>query len=334
MKKTIFLLALAALIAGAFPALRHTGGIPAGDAAEAAARGKYLSIATGTMSGTYYSLGNSLASLFNDKGNGEYSFSAGASNGSGQNVEFLAAKESEFAFVNNDVAKIAYAGTGQYEKKKYDMLRGITSVYGNSIHIIVAADSPAASVKDLAGKKVSVGAAGSGVESITRLIVGAYGMNYWDKKDFAPEYLGVSESMEKLKNGQLDAVFMTGLPPMGAVVDVFMSNKMKLLPLEASIIDQLTTEYSELYKTAIPAGSYKDQGEAVDTVANSALILTVADMDEQLIYNLTKTIFENKDYLKERNNVWGQMTEENATKGMTVPLHPGAERYLKEVGVL
>ena len=300
----------------------------------ASADKEFFSVATGTMSGTYYSLGNSLASLYNEKAGDRFTFSAEATNGSGQNVEFLSAGESELAFINNDVAKIAYAGTGQYEGNQQEKLRGITAVYGNSVHIVVPSSSDVESVADLAGKRVSVGAAGSGVESIAKLVVGAYDMEYWDRQDFTPEYLGVSESMEQLKNGQLDAVFMTGLPPMSAVVDVFMSSDMKLIALESDVVDQLTQNYPELYKVTIPGGTYQGQDEDILTVANSGLLLTSSDMADDVVYELTKILFENTQYLIERNNVWAQMTLEDATKGMTVPLHPGAEKYLREAGAL
>lgn len=307
---------------------------PAETPSEATGPKQFFNIATGTMSGTYYSLGNALASLLNEKSEQNISFSAEATNGSGQNVEFLASGECSLALVNNDVAKAAYLGIGNYEGAALTNLSGITAIYANSIHIIVPSNSGIKSVADMAGKTVSVGAAGSGVESIARMIVAAYGMNYWDGNDFKPEYLGVSESMEGLKNGQIDAVFMTGLPPMSAIVDVFMSNDVTLIPLDADIITKLTTDYPELFAVTIKAGTYQDQAEDIQTVANSALLMASTDADEETIYQITKIMFENGDYLVERNNVWAQMTAENYGMGMTVPLHPGAERYFKEIGII
>lgn len=295
---------------------------------------KFYSIGTGTMSGTYYSLGNSLASLYNEEIYENINFSAESTAGSGQNVAFLGQGEVQLAFVNNDVAKAAYNGIGAYEGNKIDSLRGITSVYGNSIHIITGKDSGINTVSDLKGKKVSVGAAGSGVESITRMIVEIYGMDYWGKKDFTPEYLGVTESMEKLKNGQLDAVFMTGLPPMGAVVDVFMGGKVKLIPLESDKIAELIKKYPELYEITIPAGSYNTQDKDVLTVANAALLLTSIDIDEETVYQMTKILFEHLNYLTEKNKVWSEVKSEDFQKGMTVPIHPGAKRYFKNKGIL
>ena len=304
-------------------------GKPAGGAEK-----KFLSIATGTMSGTYYSLGNSLASLYNEKIGGNINFSAEATSGSAQNVTFLGQGESDLALDNNDVAKIAYEGTGTFEGKKIPSLRGITSIYGNSVHIIVGKGSNIKTVSELKGKKVSVGAAGSGVESIARMVVDAYGMNYWDNKDFTPEYLGVTETMEKLKNGQLDAVFMTGLPPMGAIVDVFMGGNVELISIDEDIINRLIEKYPELYAIKIPKGSYNGQETEISTVANAALLLTSEEIDEETVYNMTKTLFENLDYLISKNNVWKQVTEEDIQKGMTVPLHPGAEKYFKEQGII
>lgn len=295
---------------------------------------RFLSIATGTMSGTYYSLGNSLASLYNEKIEGDINFSAESTSGSAQNVTFLGQGESDLGLVNNDVAKIAYEGTGTFEGKKVSSLRGITSIYGNSVHIIVGKGSNIKTVADLKGKKVSVGAAGSGVESIARMVVDAYGMNYWDGKDFTPEYLGVTETMEKLKNGQLDAIFMTGLPPMGAIVDVFMGGNVELISIDEDKINGLIEKYPELYSIKIPANSYNGQEAEVSTVANAALLLTSEKIDEDTVYNMTKTLFENLEYLVSKNNVWNQVTKEDIQKGMTVPLHPGAEKYFKEQGII
>lgn len=296
---------------------------------------RFLSIATGTMSGTYYSLGNSLASLYNEKMDGNIIFSSESTAGSAQNVTFLGQGESDIGLVNNDVAKVAYEGTGTFEGEKISSLRGITSIYGNSIHIIVGKESNIKTITDLKGKRVSVGAAGSGVESITRMIVDAYSMNYWDdNKDFTPEYLGVTETMQKVKNGQIDAVFMTGLPPMGAMVDVFMGGNVKLISIEENIIKDLIEKHPELYEVKITAESYNGQETEVSTVANAALLLTSEEVDEDTVYNMTKTLFENLDYLVSKNNVWKQVTKEDVLKGMTVPLHPGAEKYFKEQGII
>jgi len=254
---------------------------------------QFFSIGTGTISGTYYSLGNSLANLLNEKDKDNINFSAASTSGSVQNALYLGQKEIELAFINNDVAKAAFIGLGDFSNKKVNSLRGITSIYGNSIHVIVNKKSNVNKIEDLKGKRVSVGTLGSGVESITRMIMEIYDINYLTRKDFRAEFVGVSESMDQLKNGQLDAVFMTGLPPMGAIVDMFMGKNVKLISIENDKIEKLIVKYPELYSEVIPAHTYNGQEEDIKTVANAALLLTRDELSEDYVYNITKNIFEN-----------------------------------------
>jgi TRAP transporter TAXI family solute receptor len=295
---------------------------------------QFFSIGTGTISGTYYSLGNSLANLLNEKDKDSINFSAASTSGSVQNALYLGQKEIELAFINNDVAKAAFKGLGDFSNKKVTSLRGIVSIYGNSIHVIVNKKSNINKIEDLRGKRVSVGTLGSGVESITRMIMEIYDINYLTRKDFRAEFVGVSESMDQLKNGQLDAVFMTGLPPMGAIVDVFMGKNVKLISIENDKIEKLIVKYPELYSEVIPARTYNGQEEDIKTVANAALLLTRDELSEDYVYNITKNIFENLTSLITKNNVWGQVKSESAFNGMTVPIHPGAEKYFKEIGII
>ena len=320
---SVFLIALALVVAGC-------GG---GDKQAAPAKLQNINIATATTGGVYYPLGNAMAQLFNQKIPG-IKASAGATAGTPQNILLMQKKEAELAFAQNGVAYYAFNGKEMFKDKPTKFLRGISNLYPNVMHIVVAANSNIKSVKDFAGKKFVPGAIGSATEINSKEILGLYGLDYKDKKNVKGEYLGYSEAAEALKDGRVDGILIAGGLPTSAVLDAASSLKIRILSLEPDMIAKLKETMPWYYEITIPKGTYIGQTEDVKTVAVANLLICREDMNSDIIYNMTKALHDNQKDLVAAHSAAKDMTLKDALKGMTVPLHPGAEKYYKEKGIV
>jgi len=323
---SVCLLVLAMVIAGC-------GGSGGDNKAAAPAKNMNINIATATTGGVYYPLGNAMAQLFNQKIPG-IKASAQATAGTPQNILLMQKKEAEVAFAQNGVAFYAYNGKEMFKDKPTKFLRGITNLYPNVMHIVVAADSKIHSIKDFADKKFVVGAIGSATEINSREILGLYGLDYKDKKNVKGEYLGYSEAAEALKDGRVDGILIAGGLPTSAVLDAASSLKIRILSLEPEMIAKLKETMPWYYEVTIPKGTYMNQTEDAHTVAVANLLICREDLSTDLVYNMTKALHENQKELVAAHSAAKAMILETALKGMTVPLHPGAEKYYKEKGIL
>ncbi|MCB8817166.1 TAXI family TRAP transporter solute-binding subunit [Desulfosporosinus shakirovi] len=295
-----------------------------------------VNIATGTTSGAYYPIGNALAKIWSDKVPGVKA-SAQATEASAANMNFLQQNEAEVAFTMANVAVYAYEGQDTFKGRANKDLRGMTFLYPNVTQIVVRKDSGINSLKDLEGKRFAPGATGSGTVTNSKEVLGAYGLNFWetDKSNVKADYVGFTEASELLKNKQVDAANFSGAMPLAAIMDVSNSIDIKLISLEPEIIKEIVTQYPFYYEVVIPKGTYKGQDEEVHTVALANLLLTRADLSEELIYDLTKGIYENLPDLLNAHSITKNIKKEDSNKGMgPLPLHPGSIKYFKEVGIM
>ncbi|MDA8227865.1 MAG: TAXI family TRAP transporter solute-binding subunit [Desulfitobacterium hafniense] len=295
-----------------------------------------VNIATGTTSGAYYPIGNALAKIWSDKVPGVKA-SAQSTEASAANMNFLQQKEAEVAFTMANVAVYAYEGQDTFKGRANKDLRGMTFLYPNVTQIVVRKDSGINSLKDLEGKRFAPGATGSGTVTNSKEVLGAYGLNFWetDKSNVKADYVGFTEASELLKNKQVDAANFSGAMPLAAIMDVSNSIDIKLISLEPEMIKEIVTQYPFYYEVVIPKGTYKGQDEEVHTVALANLLLTRADLSEELIYDLTKGIYENLPDLLNAHSITKNIKKEDSNKGMgPLPLHPGSIKYFKEVGVM
>lgn len=327
---SICLISLALVVAGC-------GGSSGGDKKPAApaapAKIQNINIATATTGGVYYPLGNAMAKLFNDKIPG-IKTSAQATAGTPQNILLMGKKEAEVAFAQNGVAFYAYNGKEMFKDKPTKFLRGITNLYPNVMHIVVNANSPITSVKQFENKKFVPGAIGSATEINSKEILSLYGLDYKDKKNVKGEYLGYSEAAEALKDGRVDGILIAGGLPTSAVMDAASSVKIRILSLEPDMIAKLIKEMPWYYEITIPKGTYMGQTEDVKTVAVANILICREDLSNDLVYSMTKTLHESHKELVTAHNAAKDMKLETALKGMTVPMHPGAEKYYKEKGIM
>jgi TRAP transporter TAXI family solute receptor len=291
----------------------------------------FLSFATGGVSGTYYPLGGAMANLCTNtvegvKGQAE---STGASV---ENATLLETSESDFALLQNDVAFYAVNGNtlAKFEESgAYTNVAGIATLYPETIQIIASAESGIKTVEDLAGMHVAVGAPGSGTEANAVQILAAYGLT---KDDLgAADPLSFKEAAEGLKNKQIDAAFITAGYPTSAVTEVSTVRDVTIVSVDK--IAELAAKYPFYTEQVIPAGTYKGQDTDITSVAVMAMLAVRGDLDEEIVYQCTKAILEGTEELGMAHAKGLMVTADTGLDGMSIDLHPGAERYYVEAGL-
>lgn len=307
---------------------------------------KFFRIGTGGTGGTYYPIGGLIAhAISNPPGSRpcEEGGSCGvpglvaiaqSANGSVANINAIGSGTLESGFAQSDVVYWAYTGTGIYaDKGKVDKLRAIASLYPESIHLVARPGSGIASVRDLKGKRVSLDEPGSGTLVDARLILQAFGLS---EDDLEADYIKPTPASDKIKDNQLDAFFIVAGYPTGSVAEMCASSGCELVSIAGPEVDGLIDEYGFFAKDSIPAGTYEGVESDTPTISVAALWVTSADVDEELIYQITQALWnDNSRQLLDKGHAKGQLiTLDNALDGIGIPLHPGAERYYKEVGQL
>lgn len=329
MKKPFAVLLVAALVITSV----LTGCAPAAPAVPAeggAAAPANLVLATGGTSGTYYPFGGAMAQIFNSKIPG-MNVTAQSTGASVENLKLIGKKEVELAIVQNDTTDYALNGTEAFKDAKIENVRAISTLYPEVVQIVVSKKSGITSMADVKGKKFSVGAPGSGVEANARQILEAVGLTY---EDFTPNYLSFSESADQYKDNLIDGFLFTSGIPNSAIQDVGAQNELMFLSLDDATITALTEKYQFLTAYTIPAGSYPGQDADVKTVAVKAILVCGAEVSDEIIYNLTKTLFDNQPELASAHAKGELLDINKATDGISIPFHPGAEKFLKEKGVI
>ncbi len=325
MKKNSFLALSMVLVLSLF--LAACGGGDNGSSGEGGSEDpKLMSMLTGGTSGTYYPLGGAMAKVITDETGVQTD--ALSSNASADNVIALAEGDAEIAFVQTDVMANAVEGTNAFEGKAVDNVLALGSLYPETIQIVTLANSGISSVEDLKGKKVSVGAPGSGTYINAEQILEIHGMTM---DDIDAQNLDFGESTGGIQDGNIDAAFITSGTPTGAVDGLSATNPVSIVPISQDKVDELVEAYPYYAADTIPAGTYGMDNE-VNTVAVLAMLAVSKDLSEDLVYNITKAIYENTDAISHAKGEF--ITLETAVDGIGIDFHPGAEKYFKEEGLL
>jgi TRAP transporter TAXI family solute receptor len=285
-----------------------------------------LNIATGGTAGTYYPLGGALSEIWNKNIPGVNS-TAQSTGASVANINLLKEGKADIIMVQNDITYYAANGVELFEEK-YEDIRGLAILYPETVQLVTLANKGINSVADLKGKRVAVGAAGSGAEANARQILNAAGITY---DDITEQYLSFAEASNNLKDGNVDAAFLTAGFPTAAVTDIAAQHNLQLISLDDDLIEKLMNEYPYYTKITIPAGTYSGVDEDIQTVAVQAMLAVKSDMDEDLAYNLVKQMYDNLDRIKAAHSVGELIKPETGTEGMPIELHPGAQKYFDEL---
>lgn len=325
MKKTLVVL-LACLMV--ISLLAGCGGSQKSETKAPAAAPTQMILATGGTAGTYYPLGGAMAQIFNKHAN--VNVTAQATGASIENLRLVNKKDAELALVQSDMMDYAFTGKEAF-KEKLTNISGIAILYPEVIQVVVRADSNINSIADLKGKKVGVGAPGSGTEANFRQLLDAYGM---DIKAVNAQFLSFSESADQFKDKHIDAFIVTAGIPNSAIMDIASQHSIKIINLPEDALTKLTQKYTFLAPVTIPANTYKGQAQAVKTVAVMATLIVNNQVKEADVYNMTKALFEKQPDLAVAHAKGKELSLQTATKGMSIPLHPGAAKYFKEKGIV
>lgn len=289
----------------------------------------FINILTGGTSGVYYPLGVALSNAFGANIEGARP-SVQATKASVENLNLLQAGKGEIAFTLGDSLIAGYEGDAEAGfTRKLDKLRGLAAIYPNFVQIVASQDSGIEALADMKGKRVSVGAPKSGTELNARAILTAAGMSYDDLGKV--EYLPFAESVELIKNGQLDATLQSAGLGVASIRDLASSTAINVVAIPKDIVAKAGAPF---VAEVIPANTYDGQAEAVETAAVINYLVTSDAVSDDLAYGMLKAIYGHLPDLAAAHSAARGITLQNALTGMPVPLHPGAERFYKEQGLM
>jgi len=306
----------------------------------------FFRIGTGNTAGTYYPIGGLIANAISSPPGARPCGDGGpcgvpglvatalASSGSVGNINAIEAGQIEAGFTQSDVAYWAQTGTGLWEgQPAVEKLRLIANLYPESIHLVARADAGIETVADLRGKRVSLDEPDSGTLVDARIILEGYGLS---ESDVRAEFLRPDQAAARMREGQMDAFFFVGGYPAGAIAELASQHDIKLIPIDGEAADKLRETYSFFAANSFPAGTYSGQDKTVATLSVGAQLVTSADQPEELIYAITKALYSDsaRRLFAAGHVKGGSITLENATKGAGIPLHPGAEKFYREAGMI
>ena len=286
-------------------------------------------LATGGTGGTYYPFGGAIANIWNTKIE-NMNVTAQATGASAENLRLINKGEAEYAIVQNDVMDYAYNGTDLFAGEKLANIMTIGTLYPEVVQIAVSKDSGIKSIADFKGKRISVGDAGSGVEFNAKQIMEGYGLTFDDIKK---SNLSFKESAEGIQNGTLDGCFITAGVPNAALQELAFTAGLTLVPVDGEAAKKICEKYGYYTQTTIPGGTYKGTDDDTPALAIKATLAVSSKLDEQTVYEMTKALFENLDELATAHAKGKEVSAKAAVTGVSVPFHPGAKKYFKEIGL-
>ena len=288
-----------------------------------------LYFVTGGPMGTYYAVGGVMEDVLNPL-LADAKLTLESSGASRANLEMIEEGDAQLATVQNDVMYYAYTGTSLFEgEEPYKNFSAVAGLYDETIQIITCEEG-IQSVADLAGKTVSVGDEGSGVEFNARQILEAYGLSFEDIQVVNASFADSADGMEK---GEIDAAFIVAGIPTTAIEELAASCRIGVVQLDEEHIAALQSEYDFYTEAVIPAGTYAGVEEDAVTVSVRAALAASNEVSEDVVYELLKAMFDNKDALAEGHVKLGSLNAQDAVKGMSVPFHAGAKKYYEEQGI-
>jgi len=290
---------------------------------------EFINILTGGTSGVYYPLGVGLSKIYGEKIK-DSKVQVQSTKASVENLNLIQSGKGELAFVLGDSVQYGWSGNAEAGfKSKLTNLRGVAGIYPNYVHIVASKSSNIKSIADLIGKRVSVGAPKSGTELQARAILKAAGMSYNDLSK--TEYLPFNQSVELIKNRQLDATVQSAGLGVASIKDLANSVDIVIVEIPASIIKKLGDPYVQ---ATIPAGTYKGVDKNAQTAGIVNFLITSQKVSTNTVYQMTKNLFENLPALVATHKAANNIDIKKALAGMPVPLHPGAKKYYQEKGIV
>jgi TRAP transporter TAXI family solute receptor len=292
---------------------------------------RFVSIASGWVTGVYYPLAGAISRIAHEKLD-DIKITVESSGASVANAKLIASGEADLAILQNDIAFYALKGVKPMFEAPVANIMGVTSLYPEHCQIHARKDANIKSPADLKGKRVAVGPLGSGTEQNAMQILEAYGLKFDDLSKV--ERLSATESSDYLKDKRIDAAFYTVGVGASAIVDTALMVETVIVPIDAAHIEKLKNKYPFYSEATVPAGIYKGVDQDVPTVAVLAILVTKKELEEDIVYRITKAIFENINRIETAHAKGKEVKLEKALNGMPIPIHPGAAKYYKEKGIM
>jgi uncharacterized protein len=296
-----------------------------------AAQRRYLSIASGWVTGAYFPFAGAVSRVaWKHLKEQNIKVTAESSGASVANSKLIGNKDTDFALLQNDIASYAYNGEMMF-KKPISNLLGCMTLYPETIQLVARNDANINSVADLKGKKVSLGPLGSGTTENAKQILTAWGLSV---DDIEAQQLTATQGSDFMKDGRIDAYFNTTAAPAAHIIDVHVMVPSHVVPISGPNAEKLMKQFAFYAKDTIAAGLYKGVDQPVQTVAVMAMMAARADLEEDVVYTIVKAIWSDLEQIKKAHAKFKQLDVQKALVGMSVPLHPGAEKYYKEIGLI
>ena len=287
-----------------------------------------LSIATGGTGGVYYPMGGGLAEIVNNHVDG-YAATAEVTGASVENMGLVATGDADIALALADTVQQAYTGTGRFDGQQLPMLRAMGVAYANMIQIVTLEGNGITTLQDLAGKRVSVGAPGSGTEVNAEQILSANGVSY---DDIDEQRLNFNETADALANGDIDAGFWSVGAPTSSILNLATTNNIVLIELSDAELAAADASNPVFAITKLAGGTYEGVDNDVNVIGVPNVLVVSSEMSDDLAYEITKAMFVNIAELQAVHPAALQTTVELALSASPIPLHPGAIRYFEEIG--
>ncbi|MFJ8261032.1 TAXI family TRAP transporter solute-binding subunit [Rummeliibacillus sp. NPDC094406] len=295
---------------------------------------EFINIATASSGGTYYPIGVGLGNLWTSLLKEDKVQATGQSSaGSVENIQLLRNGEAKIAILQGLIGVQAYEGRGDsFEGRPYKDLRSISMLWSNVEHFVLMEDQvKTGTISDIKGKSFSVGPQASGTEQSTLVMMKGLGIT---KKDIKPEYLGYDDAISAMRDGRLNGGSISAGVPVSAIMDMSASGvKASVLDVTDEQLESINKLYNAWFRYVIPAGTYTGIDKEIKTIAQPNFLATTTELDEEIVYKLTKTMYENLDEVHKVHNSANEIQLETALNGIPIPLHKGAYRYFKEVGL-
>jgi hypothetical protein len=293
---------------------------------------KRMVIGTASTGGTWYPLGGGVATIITKyiKGVSATAIPSGASI---ENIRAISKGTQDLALSMPDVAFFAYNGLEMFKTERHEELRGLFATYPIDIQFYVEEKSPVKSIADIKGKdlRVAVGPPGSGTEVMARLVLKEYGITYDDIRE---QFLSHTEATAAMKDGNIDVGIVTLGTPAPTLMDLTQYKKIRFLDIEPEMADRINKKFPAYFPRTIPAGTYSGMGKPHHTLAWMGLFVINKNFPGELAYDILRAVFDHKAELDAIHVQFKAILLENANKGMSVPLHPGAIRFFKEKGLM
>ena len=301
--------------------------LSAGMAVSAVQAQQNLSIATGGTGGVYYPIGGGLAEMIGRHIDG-YTAVAEVTGASVENMGLIHREDSDLAIALADTVYQAYSGTGAFEGRQVSDVRAIASVYPNAVQLVALQGSGISSLEDLKGKRVSVGAPGSGTELNARALLESNGITY---SDITVQRLNFNETADALRDGDIDAGFWSVGPPTSSILSLATTRDIRLISFTEEEIQNAISAEPVFAPYTLEANTYEGVTEDTHTIGIPNVLTVNAAMPEELAYQITKVLFEKVDELRAIHPAANDTTVEFTMTSTPIPLHPGALRYFEEV---